>query len=205
MDKTFLMSRTKRLAILFLVGLFLGCVYFNLLWRFRGSLFQEEWGMLLDRFYDEPLNVMCKKVFIYLIGMLSVQIVFFCFGIVKWGKIIFQGFGICFGIVTGALETLVLLCYDIQDSVKVLLKCICVLGMPLMILSFSVILANAFSSLKWYMNEKSKKWKKIQLKKYIFYFSWSVIVFIGYIMVFRYVNFCGCELGFFLEKTIFSI
>lgn len=197
MDKTFLISKSKQLVILFLIGLFLGCIYFNLLWCFRGSTFQDEWGMLLDRFYDEPLKEMCKKVFIYLVGMLSVQIVVFVLGIVKWGKIIFQGMGICFGILTGALETLVLLCYDIQDGIKVVLKYICILGVPLLILMNSVVLANAFSSLKWFMSEKTKKWKKIQLQKYIFYFALTVIIFIVYILVFRYVNFSGWDLKFF--------
>lgn len=196
MDKIFLKSKSKQLAILFLIGLFLGCIYFNLLWCFQGSVFQDEWGMLLDCFYDEPLREMCKKIFIYLIGMLSVQIVVFVFGIVRWGKIIFQGLGICFGILIGALESLVLLCYDIQDGIRVVLKCICVFGVPLIILVNSVVLANSFSTLKWFKNEKTKKWKKIQLQKYIFYFAWNVIVFIIYILIFRYVNFNKFNWGF---------
>lgn len=197
MDKVVLFVKWKQLVLIFLAGVFAGCIYFNYLWHFQGPVFQNEWGMLFDHFRDESLHFMYSGFYPYLFGLLAFQIVIFFLGIIKWGKIVFRGLTICFGILLGSIETLFLLCFDMRNGFEILLKLICVLGIPAIVLTGSFVLADAFSSLKWYADEKTKKWKKIQWKKYIFFYAWTVILFVSYIFICCYLSFGKINIKFF--------
>ena len=92
MDKSLLLEKWKQLSLMFVFGVFGGCIYFNLLWRFQGSLFQNEWGMIFDRILNCSIKEFYAQIIKYAIWILALQFMIFVLGFMKIGKILFRIF-----------------------------------------------------------------------------------------------------------------
>lgn len=189
MDKSLLLEKWKQLSLMFVFGVFGGCIYFNLLWRFQGSLFQNEWGMIFDRILNCSIKEFYAQIMKYAIWILALQFMIFVLGFMKIGKILFQGMVVCSGFLTGAAETLLLLGFHLKEGGIFLGKFLLVFLVHILILGILLTLATAMSFLKWHSAEKTKKWKGIQTKKYLFWTSWTFILHIVYILILSYVNY----------------
>lgn len=193
MDKRFLWKNLKQLCLIFSFGFLGGCIYFNLLWHMRGSLFQNEWGMVLDYLSELPLLKNERMVF-YLIMELPILFLVLVLGFFRMGKILFQGLIASFGVMTGGMESLLILSMKLQDGFGLLGKWLLVWMVPILVLGCEILLSVSMSLIRSSMTGKTEKWKRIQVKKYFFYSAWTIILCTIYIFLVGYVNF---------EKNIF--
>ncbi len=189
MDKALLNEKSKQLFILFTFGVFGGCIYLNIVWRIQGAMFQNEWGMILDRVREYSLERFTEWILHHWYWMIGFHILISLVGMIRYGKIVIQGIVLCIGFVTGALETLLLLTFGIKSGAVFQLKVTGVL-LPYIILTGSLFVVScAMSFLKWTSSEKTNKWKMIQLKRYMI-LSFAMLIFhLVYIILLSYVNF----------------
>lgn len=197
MDRKFLNEKWKQLNLMFAFGILSGCIYFNILWRVQGSLFQNEWGMILDQMNAYTLSnlysLILRQAYMIWIFYLCVWIL----GFFKIGKIIVQGIVICTGFFTGVGETLLLLELNIKDGTEFFLKFAVILGIHALFLGITFVAANGMSALKWISREKTKKWRQIQVKKYCMIVAISLFLHIVYVFICSYVNNGKISLKFF--------
>lgn len=189
MDKELYYKKLKQLILIFVFGLFCGCIYFNILWRVRGSVFQNEWGLLLDRILEYSVTDFYGAMQRYTVYILAFHIVIFLLGLIKVGKVLMEGMLISMGFLIGGTETLLLLSFHIKDSLLFLAKVIPVLLVYVFLFGIVFGLACTMSSLRWISVEKSKKWKQIRLKKYLILSLGTLVLHIVYILICSYVNF----------------
>lgn len=193
MDKRFLWKNAKQLCLIFFFGFLGGCIYFNLLWYMRGSLFQNEWGMVLDYWNELPV-LKNERIVLCLIMELPLLVVVLLLGFFRIGKIFFRGLIASFGVMAGGVESLLILSMKLQDGFELLGKWLLVWIIPILALGCEILLSVSMSLVRSDMTGKTEKWKWIQVKKYFFYSAWTIILCTVYVFLVGYVNF---------EKNIF--
>lgn len=197
MDRTLLNEKCKQLFMFFAFGFFGGCIYLNIVWRIQGVMFQNEWGMILDRVQEYSVQRFTEWILHHWYWLIGFHILICLIGMIRYGKIVIQGVVLCIGFMAGALETLLLLTFGIKSGAVFLLKITGVL-LPYIILTASLFVVScAMSFLKWISSEKTKKWKMIQLKRYVI-LSFSMLIFhLVYIISLSYVNYGKFNLKIF--------
>ena len=188
MDKELYYKKIKLLSCLLVAGLSVGSIFFNLLWRFQGSVFQNEWGMILNSVLAATVADILKWFQNNMIWILIIQIMICVLGLMKIGKIVVEGIAISGGFWFGAMETLLLLSNNLKDSIVFLFKIVLVVFVHAAVLCVSLVLSCSMSSLKWAKKEKNIK-QHHQLKKYLISVLGILFLHLVYISFVYYVNY----------------
>lgn len=182
----------KIMMLLFLFGMIAGCLYFHLLTILKGSVFINRWDLFLESYVNWSIRNCFEKCYIFWPWMLICHGILFFAGILKHGKCVLSG--ICFtaGLLSGALETVLLLCYDIRSKLRFEMNCMAVLCVPMILSLIMLILAYVYALEKNRdkNNQNKNKQKNSKLfEGYVLYGSFVIICDLVYIFACSYVNF----------------
>lgn len=182
MQKNQIAGRTVQICLIFCVGLLIGCLFQNLLWKMESTYYNYMLLIGLDQALE---NQNRNSSFFLLLAFLgSIYLLLILSGLGKVGKIFGQGIALCTGTMLGSVMSLVLLGRGMQKMFDLFLH-----GWPAFFISTPALLMGIIltcnMSTEWKIT--AKQYKSL-LRKYVLFSTLAFAAFLLGIFLLCYVN-----------------